>query len=239
MHNAALAAAGLRDWSYELLDVPEPEVPAAVEGLRGGDVAGANVTIPHKVAAAGLVDELEESARRTGAVNTIANRSGRLVGSNTDVAGISAALAGLDIEVTPSLRVLVLGSGGSARAALAAVSGARAVVAARRPQAAPGDSAVGWDERRELAADSDLVINCTPLGRSGEEVLEEAELPRGGAVLDLVYVSGGTPLVRAARRRGLRTADGWAVLLEQGAVAFTAWTGLPAPREAMREALPA
>jgi shikimate dehydrogenase len=239
MQSAAFAAAGLHGWSYELLDVPAAGLPDAVEGLRAADVAGANVTIPHKVAAARLLDELDESARSTGAANTIANRDGRLMGSNTDVAGIRASLTDLGVQVTPALRALVLGSGGSARAALAALAGARVAVAARRPEAAPAEPAVGWEERRELAADSDLVVNCTPLGRAGEEVLDEADLPPAGAVLDLVYVAGGTPLVRAARHRGLRVADGWEVLLEQGASAFTAWTGLPAPRDAMREALPA
>jgi shikimate dehydrogenase len=239
MQNAAFAAAGLGSWTYELLDVPETDLSRAVEGLRDEAVAGANVTIPHKLAAAALVDEVDSTAAATGAVNTIVNRAGRLRGSNTDVAGIRAALAELEVEVTPSLRVLVLGGGGSARAALAAVAGARAVLAVRRPDAELPATAVAWEERGELARDSDLVINCTPLGRDGEEVLSPDDLPAGGAVLDLVYAAGGTPLVREARRRGLRSADGWSVLLEQGAAAFTIWTGLPAPRAAMREALPA
>lgn len=237
MQNAAFAAAGLAGWSYEVLDVAEPGVRAAVEGFRDTDVAGANVTIPHKLAAAELVDELDPMAAGTGAVNTIVNRDGRLHGLNTDVAAIQAALAELDVEVTPALRVLILGAGGSARAALAALPGARVVVAMRRPETELPATAVPWAERGELARDSDLILNCTPLGRAGEEVLSPADLPAGGAVLDLVYVPGGTALVREARRRGLRAADGWTVLLEQGAAAFTAWTGLPAPKTAMREAL--
>ena len=237
MQNAAFAAAGLAGWSYELVDVPAAGLGSAVAGLRDTGVAGANVTIPHKLAAAGLVDELESTAAGTGAVNTIVNRGGRLHGLNTDVAGIRAAVAELEVEVTPRLRMLVLGGGGSARAAVAALPGARAVLAARRPDPELPAPTVAWEERGELARDSDLVVNCTPLGRDGEEVLDPADLPARGAVLDLVYVSGATPLVREARRRGLRAADGWTVLLEQGAAAFTAWTGLPAPRTAMREAL--
>ncbi len=239
MQSAAFAAAGLEGWTYELLDVPPEGLAAAVEGLRAAGVAGANVTIPHKLAAAGLADALDDTALATGAVNTIVNRSGRLHGSNTDVAGIRAALEELEIEVTSALRVLILGGGGSARAAAAAVPGARSVFAMRQPDPELPAPAVGWEERGELARDSDLVINCTPLGREGEEVLGPGDLPPGGAILDLVYVAGGTPLVREARRRGLRVADGWKVLLEQGAAAFTAWTGLPAPKEAMREALAA
>ena len=239
MQAAAFAATGLRGWTYELLDVPGPDVPAAVEGLRADDVAGANVTIPHKLQAALLVDELDPTAGASGAVNTIVNRGGRLHGANTDVAGIRATLAALEVLVTPALRVLILGGGGSARAAAAAVAGARLVFAVRREVPDLPGAAIGWDERGELARDSDLLINCTPLGRAGEEALSEADLPLGGAVLDLVYVVGGTPLVRAARRRGLRTGDGWEVLLEQGAASFTAWTGLPAPKNEMRETLPA
>lgn len=239
MQNAAFAAAGLDGWSYELLDVAPEGLPDAVLGLRRGDVAGANVTIPHKVAAAALMDELDAAAEATQAVNTIANRDGRLAGSNTDVAAIRAALGDLGVEVSDSLRVLVLGAGGSARAALAATAGARIVAAARRPDSGLPATTVGWDERGEVARDSDLVVNCTPLGRGGEEVLAGGDLPATGAVLDLVYAAGGTPLVRAARAKGLRAADGWTVLLEQGAAAFTTWTGLPAPRQAMREALPA
>src|SRR5579872_2384023 len=161
MQNAAFAAAGLEDWVYELLDVPADALPAAVTGLRGEDVAGANVTVPHKLAVAELVDQLDGTAQATGAVNTIVNRQGRLHGANTDVAGIRAALVELDVEVSPALRVLVLGGGGSARAAVAAVAGARVALAVRRPDARLPAAAVAWDERAELARDSDLVINCT------------------------------------------------------------------------------
>ena len=93
-----------------------------------------------------------------------------------------------------------------------------------------------WDERGALSRAADLVVNCTPLGRGGEAVIRPADLPRQ-AVVDLVYVAGGTPLVAAARAAGLPVADGWAVLVAQGAASFTGWTSLPAPLEAMRAAL--
>jgi shikimate dehydrogenase len=88
-----------------------------------------------------------------------------------------------------------------------------------------------------LVGGADLLLNATPLGRGGELPLPATRLPRDGAVVDLVYTSEGTPLVHAARERGLRRADGWTVLLAQGAAAFEAWTGRPAPRAAMRAAL--
>src|SRR5438105_4427806 len=184
MQNAAFAAAALRGWRYETLDVSPADLPAAVNRLREADVAGANVTIPHKTEVVGLVDELDPQARNAGAVNTVVNDGGRLLGSNTDVAGIAAALSELDVPPGPGLRVLILGGGGSARAAAAAVESDRVVFAVRRPAGVaelPGQ-AVPWTERADFARDSDLVINATPLGREGEVVLETGDLPRVGAV---------------------------------------------------------
>jgi shikimate dehydrogenase len=88
-----------------------------------------------------------------------------------------------------------------------------------------------------LARSADLLLNATPLGRREEMPLRPASLPKDGAVIDLVYVTGGTPLVRKSRSLGLRTADGWAVLLAQGARSFEVWTGKAAPLDAMRDTL--
>lgn len=237
MQNAAFAAAGLADWTYEVRDVDAAGLEGVVEEMRGAAVAGANVTIPHKVAVARAVDDLDPQARATGAVNTVVNSNGRLLGSNTDVAGIAAALDEVGVAPGPGVRALVLGGGGSARAALAALAGAEVVCAVRRPEAVTFDAEfVGWDRRGEEGRGADLVVNCTPLGRTGELPLEAADLPRR-AVVDLVYRSEGTPLVAAARAAGLKAADGWTVLLAQGAASFEAWTGRPAPLPAMREAL--
>jgi shikimate dehydrogenase len=240
MQRAAFDAAGLEGWTYELADVPPGELPAAVESLRGDEFAGANVTIPHKLAVMERLDALERDALAAGAVNTVRRDGRRLVGSNTDVAGIAAALAKVGLAPRGA-RVLVLGGGGSARAAAVALAGAELSFAARTPTRAhslPG-RVYAWDDPawRTEAAGADLLLNTTPLGRHGETPLDPAQLPRAGAVIDLVYVKGGTPLVTEARARGLRAADGWAVLLAQGAAAFEAWTGRAAPVEAMRQAL--
>ena len=238
MQSAAFAAAGLEGWTYELADVEPAALPLAVAGLRAADVAGANVTIPHKVAVAGLVDELDAQALKAGAVNTVVNNGGRLRGLNTDLQGVLAAVAEVGLEPGPALRVLVLGAGGSARAVGAALAGCRLVFAARRPESAdPPGEVVAWARRGELARDSDLVVNATPLGREGERALEPADLPAAGAVVDLVYREEGTPLLAMARAAGLRTADGWTVLVAQGAASFEAWTGRPAPLDAMRQAV--
>ena len=240
MHGAAFKAAGLDGWTYGLLDVPPDKLAAAVETLREDDFAGANVTIPHKVRVMPLLDDLEGEAEAATAVNTIRREGRRLIGSNTDVAGIRAALA--EVSIDPSgARAVVLGAGGSARAAAVALKGADLTFVARRPQLAatlPG-RALAWADPfwpAEVRA-ADLLLNATPLGRQGELPLDAAQLPNAGAVIDLVYASGGTPLIQAAKVNGLRTADGWTVLVAQGAAAFEAWTGKSAPVEAMRQAV--
>lgn len=223
MQNAAFRAAGLTGWSYELFDVAPEELPQAVSALRLAGRAGANVTIPHKVAVMPLLDRSDPLAVEVGAVNLIRREGDLLVGDNSDVAGIRAALAEVRWD---GGRAVVLGRGGSARAAVVALDGSTVDVVGRDR----------WEQRHELCRAADLVVNCTPLGRQGEAVIRPADLPRK-AVVDLVYVKGGTPLVAAAKAAGLPAADGWTVLLAQGAASFTAWTGLPAPLEAMREAI--
>lgn len=239
MQNAAFAAAGLAGWSYELLDVPRQRLPTMVERLRGEGYAGANVTIPHKRHVLGLLDEVDGEARELGAVNTIVRRGRRLLGSNTDVHGIRSALRGLGVDAAGATAV-VLGAGGSARAAHRALAGARVVFVARDRGRADGLGEVlawqdpAWHDRLRRA---DLLVNATPLGRHGELPVHAGLLNPEGAVLDLVYVPGGTPLVRRARAAGIRCVDGWDVLLEQGAESFRAWTGREAPLQAMRLAL--
>jgi shikimate dehydrogenase len=238
MHNAAFGALGL-EWTYELLDVPAGELAAAVERLRSPEVAGANVTIPHKQAVMERLDGLDPDAMRARAVNTIARDGRRLVGSNTDVAGIRTAISEVGLEPKGATAV-ILGGGGSARAAAVALEGADLIFVSRHPQDddLPG-RIIAWGDRAlpGLVRSADLLLNATPLGRREEMPIRPAALPKDGVVIDLVYVSGGTPLIRKARSLGLRTADGWAVLLAQGMRSFEAWTGRKAPREAMRETL--
>jgi shikimate dehydrogenase len=239
MHNAAFAALGL-GWTYELLDVPPGQLPDALRRLRSPDTGGANVTIPYKRAVMDLLDTIDPEAVRAGAVNTIAREGVRLTGSNTDVAGIRSAIADIGLEPRGA-DVLILGAGGAARAAAIALEGAHLTFVARRPDEVdlPG-RVVAWTDTSwpRAARSADLLLNATPLGRREEMPLRPNALPRGGAVIDLVYVRGGTPLVRKARSLGLRTADGWGILLAQGARSFEIWTGKPAPLDAMRQTLP-
>lgn len=239
MHEAAFAAAGL-DWTYELLDVAPEDLAGAVARIRRPEFTGANVTIPHKVAVMRHLDGIEGDAQAAGAVNTIRKVDGRLIGSNTDVAGMRTALGVVGIEPLGA-EAVVLGVGGTARAAAVALRGSRMTFVARRPEAGAGlpGQVLSWDEGgwQARARHADVLINTTPLGRRGEMPIRPSLLPPRGGVIDLVYVRGGTPLVRRARQLGLRTADGWGVLLAQGAAAFEAWTGMEPPIDAMRAAL--
>ncbi len=238
MHNAAFRALGL-DWTYELLDVSPDDLPAALNSLREPGVAGANVTIPYKQAVMQQMDAVDPEAVRARAVNTIVRAGDRLIGSNTDIEAIRSALASVHVE-PKGANAVILGAGGAARAAAVALDGAHLTFVSRHADDAdvPG-RAVPWDDPsvHSLTRSADLVVNATPLGRREEMPIRPAALPRDGAVIDLVYVGGGTPLVRKARSLGLRTADGWEVLLLQGALAFEKWTGRAAPVDAMRDTL--
>ncbi len=239
MQNAAFGALGL-DWTYELLDISPGDLPSAMRRLRSPEVGGANVTIPHKRAVMDHLDTIDPEALRAGAVNTIAREGVRLVGSNTDIAGIRSAIAEVGLEPRGA-DVVILGAGGSARAAAVALEGAHLTFVARRPDEVdvPG-RVMAWSDPSWLrsARSAALLLNATPLGRREEMPLRPNALPRDGAVIDLVYVRGGSPLVRKARSLGLPTADGWGILLAQGARSFEIWTGRPAPVEAMRQTLP-
>lgn len=240
MQEAGFRACGL-DWTYEILDVPISELPSTVEAIRGADVAGANVTIPHKVAVVPLLDRLDSEASATGAVNTVRKFQGRLIGSNTDVAGVRAALAEAGVKPMGGAAV-ILGGGGSARAAAAALGGSSVTFVVRDPDPEsrlPG-AVLAWSDPtwRHLARRAEVLINATPLGRKDEMPLPAEDLNPQGAVVDIVYAQGMTPLIRAATDAGIRCAGGWTVLLAQGGAAFEAWTGRPAPLDAMRAALP-
>jgi shikimate dehydrogenase len=250
IHNAALAALGLSDWRYQHLPVPPHLFAQTTRALPGAGFVGANVTIPHKHAALGLADEASPSARAIGAVNTLTfTPEGAIQADNTDAPGLIAALAELGGRAIVG-RALVLGAGGSARAAAWALreAGAAEVMVWNRTPARAQDLARDLEVRAVATPQpADLLVNCTSVGLEVERSASEdcalnqlgltldqlAEYPY---VVDLVYSSGTTPLLAAARQQGVRTLDGLDILVAQGALSLELWTGKCAPREVMRRA---
>jgi shikimate dehydrogenase len=241
MHNAAYEALGL-DWAYVALPVEPPRLADAVGGLAALGFAGANVTIPHKQAVAALCDVLSPKAERAGSVNTVTvGDDGSLRGETTDGAGLLDAIGRI-----PDGPALVLGGGGAARAAVAALveAGLDVLISTRRDDAASGlaEQLGGRVESWPPRTLASLIVNATPVGQSGDAAelpLDEALLDRAEVVCDLAYRGDGveTGLIGAARRRGLRTADGLDVLVAQGARSFRIFTGVEAPIDVMRAAV--
>ena len=244
INGAAFEALGL-PWTYLAWPVPPQELAAAVAGLRVLGAIGANVTMPHKGAVIGMLDEVSEEARRIGAVNTIARRGDALVGHNTDVAGFIAALERAGAEVA-GRTVVVLGAGGAARAvvtALARMQAHEVAVCARRAHAAESVAALGaggrpasWEERRRLAEGAEIIVNTTPLSAAGEDPLEGVRFEAEQVVVDLVYTPLETRLLGRARTEGAQVVDGLGMLLAQAAESVRIWSGIEAPIEIMRHA---
>ena len=258
IHGAAFHAMGL-DADYVLRPTSAAELPAALEELRAGTLAGANVTVPHKRAALELADSAGEPALGLGVANTLLRGAeGGLRAENTDPAGFAAQLSALGLEEGAGRRALVLGAGGAARAvALALLEHGYAVTVAARSSAQSAvlastlnrlrrgaDLSTTLLQPRGLATDlasADLLVNTTPLGAAGHPV--SGPLPEGlslggrlAAVVDIVAWPLETALVRRARAEGRLAAGGLDMLLGQAAASFRLWTGREAPREAMRQA---
>lgn len=243
MHNAALAEVGLRDWRYQALPVPPELFVETVRALGVSGFVGANVTIPHKHAALALADGASEAARAIGAANTLTLAAdGAIAAENTDAPGLIDAIG----EPLAGRRALVLGAGGSARAAVWALRDAGAAdVAVCNRTAARATALAGALGVRAVAVPepADVLVNCTAVGlRPAPDALEQlgvspALLARYALVVDLVYRAGAeTELLAAARAAGARTVDGLHVLVAQGALSFELWTGREAPRTTMQHA---
>ena len=257
MQNAEFAYYSLPD-RYTLWSIAEADLPARIVALRAAGMRGANVTIPYKSAVLPLLDELgrEPDVRALGAINTIVRRAdGSLLGLNTDVAGFLRALRSAGFEPGGADAVL-LGAGGAARAvAWGLVQGgirsltvvnrsadrARALLADLRAtghgEGQPRLDALDPDGQaveRALRA-ATLLVNATPIGSDGQAMpIPASLLHRELFVSDLIYRP--TPLLEAAAACGARTQDGLDMLVQQGTLAFEAWTGLPAPVDVMRRA---
>ena len=264
MQNAALAASGLT-MRYARFRIAPEELPEALRLMCEHDFVGCNLTVPHKIAALPLLDQVDDRARQIGAVNTVTFRGGRSLGSNTDGAGFSRAVReefAVDLE---NLRVLLLGAGGGAGRAIAyqcalekcerlvlvnrtlvkaqtlareladSFSGPRVFGPAARLEAIPWQN----DALQTQLARTDLVVHATPLGLhlTDPSPLGRELLAPHLMIYDLIPGSTRTALLTAAAEAGARGAGGSSMLLHQGALAFEHWFDRPAPLEAMRQAL--
>ncbi len=249
MHNAAFRRLGVNA-VYIPFSVRPLDLENALTAVRALGLAGVNLTIPHKVAALSLVDEATPRARVVGAINTVMNCNGCLVGDNTDLDGVKAALeeTGTTFE---GRTVVIAGAGGAARAAAfaAALGAARQIVVLNRsPRRASelardlGDCATLTGPLSDLPLwlrAADILINATPIGLcDSDPPLTGLDGLRAGAVVcDLAYRPGGTALISRAKELGFVAVDGFAILVHQGARSFTLWTGLDAPVDVMRRAV--
>lgn len=255
MQNAALQACGL-NYVYVPFNVAPEGLGVAVAGLKALGVAGFNVTIPHKTHIMQYLDGLDESADAAGAVNTVKNDSGRLIGFNTDGDGL---VKSLEEEFKLDLRgvsVALIGAGGAARGAIAGLcrAGVGRIAIANRTRdracelvslmaprfpATELSVASGFKELEDGFADIEVLVNSASLGMhpGSGSCLQLTGLPRTAKVYDMVYAPPVTPLLHDAARLGLARSNGLGMLAAQGELAFTIWTGTAPPSGMMKSVL--
>lgn len=255
MQEAAFAAAGL-NWRYLTIEVPPDRLADAVRGMRAFGMQGINLTIPHKVAVMPYLDAIAPDAQIIGAVNTVRREGDRYIGENTDGKGFLRGVredAGVDPE---GKRVVMLGAGGAARAVateLALAGASRIVVVNRtvqrgaamvedlRANTGADVQFAAWEGTYPVPADTDIFVNATSIGLYPDvDAMPDVDLGAardGMLVCDVVFNPPQTPLVKAAKARGLPVLDGLSMLVYQGVIGFELWTGLRAPEAVMKQAL--
>ena len=237
---------------YDALPVKQEDLPAALRGLQDQGLRGVNLTVPHKVAACVLVDTLDETARRIGAINLVTvNEQGKLSGRNTDAYGFTQNLKAGGVRHAGGA-AFVLGAGGACRAVLVSLAdmGLNEILLVNRTRDHADKlarelstesckiSAVDWAQASQSLARVDLVVNTTSLGMTGQPPLDFSleGLPLSAFVTDIVYAPLETDLLRQAKQRGHRTIDGLGMLLHQARPAFEAFFGLdPEVTEELRK----
>ncbi|HEX7475607.1 MAG TPA: shikimate dehydrogenase [Dehalococcoidales bacterium] len=253
MQNAAFLAAGL-DFVYLPFMVKSEGLEQALEGMRGLNIAGLNVTIPHKVRIIPLLDEIDMLVENLGAVNTVVNEDGNLKGYNTDAAGFISSMTAEEIN-PQGKRIVVLGAGGAARAIAFILTDKGADVTIINRHLKPAQELAGHLAgrfRREITSlelnpgnlktaldGADILVNTTAAGMSPnvEDTLVPARLLKKSLIVfDIIYNPLKTRLLKEAEKKGARVMSGLEMLVRQGAAAFELWTGQKAPLEVMREA---
>lgn len=247
IHNAAYAAIGL-DWRFVALPVAAGGAPAALDAMRALSIEGFSVTMPHKEAVAGAVDELMPAARALASVNCVRREGNRLLGDSTDGIGFVRALeADIDRSISGA-SVAVVGAGGAARSIIDALGrhGVQRIIVVNRTeeaaQRAASLSSVAEVGKAADVASVDVVVNTTSVGMAGGPApdaspVDPSLLQSEQIVADIVYQPRETPLLRAASAVGAEAVGGLGMLVHQAAVAFEWWTGHAAPVPAMFEAV--
>ena len=255
MYAAAFKAAGVPNYNYIPLEIPAGKLYFAVEGIKGLDFRGVNVTIPHKSTIMKYLDAIDSDAMVIGAVNTVVNDGGILTGYNTDVFGFLAALAEANF-LPEDCHAVILGAGGAARAILWGLCKRRAgyiTIGARNSQKAQALAndflsygnveAFDWlsDDFKEIIQTADILINTTPLGMAPHvddmPPVDLKLLPEGALVYDIIYNPAETKLLRTAKELGYPTLDGLSMLLLQGKEAYRLYTGQLPDLKVMKRAL--
>lgn len=257
MQEAAFRACGL-NWRYLNIEVRPEQLADAVTGLRAFNMAGINLTIPHKVAVISHLDELSPEAEVMGAVNTVVRDGNRLIGHNTDGKGFVASVR-QDAGLGPAgQRVVFLGAGGAARAmgVEMAMAGASHITIVNRSasrgqelvrllnERTPAKAVfVPWEDDFVIPAEATILVNATSIGLfpdvEARPKVNLRSLRPDLLVCDVIPNPPRTAFLKAAEAAGARTLDGLGMLVGQGAIAFEMWTGVPAPVQVMREALAA
>ncbi len=257
MHNAAFSTLGL-DYCYIPFEVRPKDLKSAVEGIRTLNIRGVNITVPHKEAVIKYLDELSEEAKLIGAVNTIENRDGKLIGHNTDGRGFIKSLWEDAKTKAKGKKVSILGAGGAGKgvAVSCALEGASEIIIANRT-IMKAEELVRYLDRHfkktqfsaiplvkqqlsNVIAESDILINATSLGLKGKGMLPISykELHKDLVVYDLIYNPLITPLLKIARRAGVKkVVNGIGMLIHQGAFAFEIWTEKKPPVDVMKKAI--
>lgn len=251
MQNAAFAAKGLNS-TYIAFRVPQNELKESIESLRSINIAGFNVTTPHKTNVMKYLDELEPMAKKASAVNTVNNIEGLFRGYNTDVYGFIEPLHKRHVDFR-GMHVLLIGSGGAARAVVVALAEenaiAKLIIANRDVQRANELATlvdrlgmkcevVPFEKATDFSSACDLIVNATKLGMNNEpSVIDHLHIQKGSIVYDIVYSPMVTDLIENAKYAQASVVYGYEMLIEQGAKAFEIWTGLSAPRDAMKKNL--
>lgn len=252
MEQAAFDAAGI-PMEYLTIQVKKGQLEAAMQGMRAMNFTGINITMPHKGEVLKYLDEISESARTMGAVNTVYWKNGKLVGENTDGKGFLKSLQDEKVPIEGK-KAVILGAGGAARAIAVELAGAgiqtivvingneqhgKTLVDIINEKTGAEGVLVHWKGEVHIPEDTDILVNATPIGFVDDKkpAIVYEDLKEGMVVCDVIPNKAWTEFLLEARDRGLKTFNGLQMLINQGAIAYELWTGEKAPVSVMREAM--